>query len=978
MTFKDPQDREAPADSGADGTYTVTISASDGTKSDTQTINVGVHDVDEFDATTPSDVDAAANAVDESAGNGTLVGITAYSEDEDVSNNKITYSLTEDALGAFQIDANTGVVTATGTGLNAENSNSHVITVKATSADGSFATKNFTITVNDVDEFDATTPSDSNAAADAVAENAANGTVVGITAFSEDKDATTNTIAYSLTDDANGAFKIDSSTGVVTVADGTKIDRESDASLDITVKATSEDGSSASKTFTITINDVDEFAPEITSNGGGNEAAVSIDENYKALKAISATDGDATASIVYSISGGLDAALFVIDADTGDLSFKSAPDFEDPADADFDNVYEVEVTATSGSKSDTQTIKVTVGDVEEEPVFTSGNFTIGENTTEIGTVTAFDPDGTGTLTYSIDGGDDAATFEIDANTGVLSFVKGRDFETPGDLDNDNVYEVTIKASDGTSSKTQNLTVTVTDINEAPTKIALDNAAVDEMAAIGTVVGMLATTDPDADDANQNVFTYTLVDDADGRFALDGNKIVVAGDIDYETNLDGISIQVQAKDSAGNVFGQTLNITVNDLEEVTAPDGYIAGAKIFVESINPDFAYNDGETFVTSDSFGNFNLATSAHAIVLTGGTDISTNKAFVGFMSAPAGATVISPLTSLVHVLMVYQAGTYPTEAAANTAVRNVFGIDPGVGLLSQYDQIAATIAGDPDAPQAAKTAGQLQETFALVARLISGQFFGQDPEAERTFAIVAASHIAQEIAASNPVDLTSTALIEDIIEAVETNASVSLDGSVKQGAAEIIAAINAEIAALGTSGATLLQDLAAISLAASNAAAALVTANSGNIAVIVDDYTGANLALVIGGETGNVQNVAGINGDNTLNGTDGADFLDGGAGNDTLFGKDSNDVLVGGEGNDQLYGGYGKDVLIGGPGDDAIDGGTWFDAYTNLGSGDFDRVSYADANGAVSVNLESGIGKAQTRMARPTSAWTRSSMSRA
>ena len=51
----------------------------------------------------------------------------------------------------------------------------------------------------------------------------------------------------------------------------------------------------------------------------------------------------------YSITGGADAAFFAIDSVTGALSFRDAPDFEGPADADGDNTYRVEVTARDGS-----------------------------------------------------------------------------------------------------------------------------------------------------------------------------------------------------------------------------------------------------------------------------------------------------------------------------------------------------------------------------------------------------------------------------------------------------------------------------------------------------------------------------------------------------------------------------------------------------------------------------------------------------
>jgi len=70
------------------------------------------------------------------------------------------------------------VVTVAGT-IDRENAASYSIAVRATSADASFSTQSFTINVTDVDEFDVGVVSDTDATADAVDENAANGTAVG-------------------------------------------------------------------------------------------------------------------------------------------------------------------------------------------------------------------------------------------------------------------------------------------------------------------------------------------------------------------------------------------------------------------------------------------------------------------------------------------------------------------------------------------------------------------------------------------------------------------------------------------------------------------------------------------------------------------------------------------------------------------------------------------------------------------------------
>ena len=189
---------------------------------------------------------------------GTTVGITADAFDLDATNNTITYSLTSNPDGLFTIDANTGVVTTAAAIDRETHGATRSITVQAASSDGSVASQSFNITINDVDEFDVTVPTDVDGTTDEVAENVIVGTTVGITADAFDLDATTNTITYSLTSNPDGLFTIDANTGVVTTA--AAIDRETHgATRSITVQAASSDGSVASQSFNITINDLDEF-----------------------------------------------------------------------------------------------------------------------------------------------------------------------------------------------------------------------------------------------------------------------------------------------------------------------------------------------------------------------------------------------------------------------------------------------------------------------------------------------------------------------------------------------------------------------------------------------------------------------------------------------------------------------------------------------------------------------------------------------
>ena len=90
-------------------------------------------------------------------------------------------------------------------------------------------------------------------------------------------------------------------------------------------------------------------------------AAITVVENSTAVATATATDIDSPA-LAYSL-GGTDAAQFVIDAATGAFAFLAAPDFEEPADADRNNVYEVIVQVSDGAGIDLQALSVSVTDV---------------------------------------------------------------------------------------------------------------------------------------------------------------------------------------------------------------------------------------------------------------------------------------------------------------------------------------------------------------------------------------------------------------------------------------------------------------------------------------------------------------------------------------------------------------------------------------------------------------------------------------
>ncbi len=126
-----------------------------------------------------------------------------------------------------------------------------------------------------------------------------------------------------------------------------------------------DDGSGAatSGSFTINITPVND-APVFSSPAQANMA-----ENSLLAASLSAMDADSPAdTLTFSIVGGSDASLFTLDAASGELSFVTTPDFEQPTDANGDGRYEITVGVSDGQGGQAQLdLSILVTDINESP-----------------------------------------------------------------------------------------------------------------------------------------------------------------------------------------------------------------------------------------------------------------------------------------------------------------------------------------------------------------------------------------------------------------------------------------------------------------------------------------------------------------------------------------------------------------------------------------------------------------------------------
>lgn len=357
--------------------------------------------------------------------------------------------------------------------------------------------------------------------------------------------------------------------------------------------------------------------PRIKSNGAGSTASVSVSENTKAVTTVRAEDMRA---LTYSIIGGADSSKFQIDAATGVLTFKTAPDFENPTDVGKNNVYDVIVQAENDIEvADHQTIAVTVTNLNEAPTITSNgggssaSINVSENKTAVLTATATDPEKFA-ATWSIVGGADRALFQINSKTGALTFKSAPDFETAKDSGKNNFYDVTIKATDaGGLSDTQTVSVKVTDFNDVPVISSRNGSFSVAVAAENAKVATIGK----AADADKDALTWSISGGVDkALFAIDAKTGVVSfkSAPDYETPKDS---------GRDNIYDLTIKVTdehgLSDTEALAVVVTDVIG-KTFAGTSKADSFTGTLETDVMTGSSGNDKLSAGGGKDKLTGGT----------------------------------------------------------------------------------------------------------------------------------------------------------------------------------------------------------------------------------------------------------------------------------------------------------------------------------------------------------------------
>ena len=217
-----------------------------------------------------------------------------------------------------------------------------------------------------------------------------------------------------------------------------------------------------------------DLPPTITTT-----ATVTMPENQTSVLDINATDANGENEgngLSFSLTGGVDQGEFTINPNIGALSFTSAPDFENPADNDENNVYEVEVTVTDSTNlKDTQLINVTVSDLNETP----GGTTIEiENSLDDITV---DEDASNTaldlsnFLTDVDNADSAISLRVLDNSNeslVMASINNKNLILDYLPNQSGIAQITIQGESNGQTVEDTFSVTVNSIDDLPSSLSI--------------------------------------------------------------------------------------------------------------------------------------------------------------------------------------------------------------------------------------------------------------------------------------------------------------------------------------------------------------------------------------------------------------------------------------------------------------------------------------------------------------------------
>ncbi len=494
----------------------------------------------------PNDIALSINSIMENRPTGALVGIFS-STDADV-NSGFNYTLTNGTgsvdNGSFRISNDSLYTTAI---LNFEFKNSYSIRVQSTDNGSLGFQKAFTITISDSNDL----PTDLNVNITSVNENMPTGTLVG-TLSTVDADVG-QTFGYSLVSGVGSTNNSQFSIIGNQLLTNSIFNYELKSSYTIRVQTNDGNGGTFADTFNISILNTNDAPTNILLSNNvitENRVAGSV------VGLLSTIDEDAnTFNYQFANIGTNDNSSFLLNGNQ--LKLNGALNYE------VKQIYQVQIQTNDGNGgSFTKQFLINVTDSNDVPTdLMVDNNLVQENrpiSTLIGRFTTTDIDlGSGPFIYTFVGGvgsNHNSSFRISNDSLYTNSLLN--YETQ------NIYYIRVRTTDNGLFIERQFTITITDGNDSPTALSINNTTIRENVINRTRVGDFSTADVDL----TNTFSYSLVSGVGSTdnlsFVILGNQLQTNSSFNYEQKSKYF-VRVRSTDNGGLWVEDTISINIAD-------------------------------------------------------------------------------------------------------------------------------------------------------------------------------------------------------------------------------------------------------------------------------------------------------------------------------------------------------------------------------------------------------------------------------
>ena len=307
--------------------------------------------------------------------------------------------------------------------------------------------------------------------------------------------------------------------------------------------------------------------------------------------------------------------------------------------------------------------------------------------------------------FTVSGLEDGATWEYSTDGGSLwTTGSGTSFTVSGDGN----YSVVVRQETSKQSE-----------NSAAISVTIDTASpIVQSLSADSSTNTLTLTFSENLNANQVPEASEMTIEQNGQalmiesVAIDGNTVVVT-----VSALDASAVQVTY---SGSTLQDAAGNTVDAFLQAVVSDGYISGGKVYLDANNDGIATADELLEgVTTDEFGQVLLTGDAATgnIIVTGGVNTDTGTVNTLVLKAPAGFSVVNPLSTLVAAVIENATETVTLAEAEAVVVAATGLVLPEGETLSSYDPLADTSAG---ALEARKVVAQIATVLAIASTAAS------------------------------------------------------------------------------------------------------------------------------------------------------------------------------------------------------------------------------------------------------------------